>query len=68
MWLRPYELSVKIKLFFRLSGDEEQRCHGIHHGSSLSGVFSDRAGTSVHLSAQDFSSCQLEPKEGCVCT
>lgn len=30
--------------------------------------FSDRAGTSVHLSAQDFSSCQLEPKEGCVCT
>lgn len=39
MWLRPHELSVKIKLFFRLSGDEEQRCHGIHRGSSLSGVF-----------------------------
>lgn len=31
-------------------------------------LFSDRAGTSVHLSAQDFSSHQLEPEEGCVCT
>lgn len=31
-------------------------------------LFSDRAETSVHLSAQDFSSHQLEPKEGCICT
>lgn len=31
-------------------------------------LFSDRAGTSGHLSAQDFSSHQPEPKEGCDCT
>lgn len=31
-------------------------------------LFSDRAGTSVYLSAQDFSSHQLELEESCVCT
>lgn len=42
MWLKPHELCENqvSRLFFRLTGDAEQRCHWIHFhcGSSLTGL------------------------------